>query len=376
MFDILLKILISINLLSWIGYSNLNNSDIKIFYVSAIILFTYSLFIKPKREIKSKKIISALMLLCIYSIITHSFMAATIEGTINIFLSIVSFIVIYWHIDKPSNFYKWFIGLFLINIVIGFIDRYRIINHIAPAGLVLGTSAKQGISGTMGNYARLSTFFALMMPIIFNYYKNFFYKRTRAIIFILSLIAIFFSIFLSSSLYQVQTGIYLMFGLVCFLQIKNFRVKTIVPFVVMILILINLIYIPSSIISAKIKRSLGCRIEKTEQVIEYFNESNKWLVGYGIGRERYENDLERDCNTNTSLLSFIYATGIPGIIFLIFCLCLLFKNYNNNIACIFIICLLFYCCIEYPMQIIRLRLFIISMFAFFEISLGKENKNV
>lgn len=141
---------------------NMDMADIIFFRTGVMVLFITSFLDKPKRQVPYylRNIIVGLFGLCLFNMLNHSFAPIVMANTMNIFLSILGFSIVYLYYDKSKDIKKYILGAALINLIffigqkIGFdpvFDKY-------PGGNLVGAF--------FGNHARLTNYFTLVTPFL------------------------------------------------------------------------------------------------------------------------------------------------------------------------------------------------------------------
>ena len=344
MIDKVLKFFLLVSPLCYIFGESLNKFDTKIFHVFCISLFIGALFDRPKRwlyKFDIKKPVMYFFSICLFSSLIFRFNDIIVATTLEYFLALYAMVMIFKYANDPKEYYKFIIWASLINMLI-FVIQYL---GYSP---VLKGSDKDLFGANLGNLPRLATYLAIIAPIL---YVECIFGFILALIITLAIEPQFAS-----------TGIMLL--IVLFMSdIKYLKC----------MIVAGIVYFATEY-HAKILYSFKVRGVICQPVIDDF--FNRPLIGYGIGVFPY-NDVENTLNDKTLNSSFILF-GVRGGILMFVWMGYIFKLFYNNfkktiphlcVLSIFILSL-----VEYPIEIKKLWITMITLFAFSMIEIFKTRR--
>jgi len=302
---------------------NMDMFDIIFFRTGVIILYAASLLDTPKRIMPAfaNKITLGLLGLALMNIFIHTFAPQVLANTMNLFLAVIAFYIVYNHYDDKKDLSKFII-------LAGIINFFLFLSQVCGFDPVFNQDPLYNLGGGfLGNHARLGTYFALItafMPVWLLPISIIVMALTKQYII---LIPIFLILFLKSKL--------------------KYRI---------ILTLMSLVL--SAILWKHIFLSLV--ITRFTEVwkpalIQFFYCP---FVGWGLGNKVIPN-LDAIFN---DYLQFIIGVGILGLVWLGYAFYLIRKNISFNKFTIPLIALLLVMLVEYPIEIARLWYLIIAVF--------------
>jgi len=305
---------------------NMDMFDYIFFRTGIILLFGASLLDYPKRIIPDyiNKLIVALIGICLMNIFIHTFAPAVLMVTMNIFLAIVGFNIIYRYLDDKANLKKYILWAGLVNLVyfglqkIGYNPIFEVMPYKGQEGAFLG------------NQPRLMTYFALITPFLW-----------------WPLLALSIAL----GIYTQQIVIFIPVIIYLFMWSGTKLGKTVV-------VIASLI-------------AMFCLREKIFQALNFrFNMSYKPilplffdrpLIGFGLGIRAIP-ELEVIGN---SYLQFIIGAGLLGAVWFGYFFKSIYKKIKNNIESIALVSLGAIMLIEYPLELTRLWYLIIAILTMF-----------
>lgn len=345
MVDKFLKALLLLSPIVYASVIPLNLFDALFFRIASIALFIVSLFDSPKRSINISKLAGSLILLCGFNLFIHNFNPVVLSNFINLFFGIIILWVIVNYADKNiRNYYKYIISAGIINIFVFLFQKvgFNPILSTTPIGFE---------GGIIGNSTRFATYLALLFPVIWGYNWVF------------GLLTIIISL-MTKQYILLAVGIAILF-----IVLKKRRFKNIA-----LLLCISVILL----LHKEIYHPLFIRISVWGKVIEEI--CKRPLLGYGIGNLEF---LMKDtkvwyttvnCAFN-DYLQFIYGVGVLGIAWIVFYFRKFYKSFQytlENLSLLGVMIILF---LEYPLEIPRLWITIISILGFYLIK-RKENGKI
>lgn len=316
---------------------NMDMFDIIFFRTGIIFLFAASLLDCPKRIIPEylKRIIISLLTLCLINIFICTFAPLVLHATMNIFLGIVGFCIVYIYWDEKRSIGKYVLGAGLINLIffisqkIGFNPIFNEMPYVGQEGAFLG------------NQPRLMTYFALITPFVWT-----------------PLLAL--SLFLG--IYTQQIIIFAPIAIILFSKLKLKRER--IGFGIAVLLAIILL-------KDKIYQALSFRVNMSwKPVLEAF--FDRPLLGFGLG-VRPIPELEVVGN---SYLQFIIGVGMIGLVWFGYVFKSIYKRLKNNIQSIGLISLACIMLVEYPLEITRLWYLIIGIMIMALIKIEDANEKI
>lgn len=248
--------------------------DIIFFRTGIIVLFTASLFDKPKREIPREIlfILASLLVLSLFNLFIYTFHPNILHEQMNLFLGILGFCIVYIYLDEKQDLKKpilWAGGINLFYYTLqkfGFNPAFNQMPYIGQEGSFLG------------NQPRLMIYFALIAP---------FYNLWGIIP------AIFLGIFTQ------QISIFSSVALLLFSKLKLKRER--IEFIILLIL-------AGILLKDKIFQSLTYRFNSSWKPLltAYFFRP---LIGFGMGVKPTKEIVEVGY---CSYLQFILGTGLFG----------------------------------------------------------------
>jgi hypothetical protein len=339
MFDLTLKILLLISVVSLsMGNEPVNIWDLKIFHIAIFSLFIASFFSNVKRHWTNDKMLSGLSFVGIISCFSVSFTKLSMFTLFNYFFASLGICIIVAYTENPKAIIKWMISGAMINLFV------LMFQHLGIDYIVKGAPNIPG--GFLGNAPRYSAFIGMLLPFIYEW---------SIPIFFLSLVTCIYPDINSTTL--------IIAIIIIWFNCKNkyLRYGIIIGLIIGICLLYEHI-----LYSLKIRGYIY-----GESLKIYFN---KPLLGYGLGASLGNPDIHADNQMQSSFLQYIYATGIAGITYIIIILKSYFKNFTTTALSLSILSLLILCTVEYPLEIRRLWLSIITLISFFIIETIERQK--
>ncbi len=309
--------------------------DLIFFRTGIIILFMSSLIDKPKRQMPEwvNRIVFGLFGLCVFNIFVHTFASQVLANTMNIFLAIVGFYIVYTYLDEKTNLIKYILWAGLINFIfmisqrIGFDPIFDKIPQNLPS-----------LAGAFfGNNPRIANYFALIIPFL-----------------PLALLPIgFMALFITK-----QFVILIPLVIILFARLKTIKLK---------IGLIVITVLSAILFKGHILQSLKVRFEVWIPALQAF--FDRPLIGYGLGTKILPN-LDAYFS---SYLSFANGVGILGLVWFGYVFKNIYKKLYNNKESIALITLALLMMIEYPIEVIRLWYLIIGILIMFLMK-GKKDE--
>lgn len=136
--------------------------DIIFFRTGVMVLFISSLLDKPKRQIPDylRNLILGLFGLCLFNMYNHPFAQSVLANTLNTFIAIIGFCIVYVYYDDTKNLKKFILWAAFINLILfsmqmlGFDPVY----DKSDFGMLEG--------GFLGNSARLANYITLIIAFL------------------------------------------------------------------------------------------------------------------------------------------------------------------------------------------------------------------
>ena len=301
---------------------NMDMFDIIFFRTGIIALFGASLLDTAKRQMPEwvNKIVFALIAICLWNLFIHTFNAKTLHESMNLFLAIVGFYIVYGYWDIKQSMRKYILWAGIVNLTVygcqkvGFNPFFNSMPYVGQEGAFLG------------NQPRLMTYFALLTPFLW-----------------WPLLSI--SIFLG--LYANQIIIFAPVAVCLFAKMRTKKEK---------IIYIVLVFLTALLLKDRILFSLSYRFNIAWKPIltEFFKQP---LIGLGLGVSPIP-ELEVMGN---SYLQFITGVGIVGAVWFGYVFKNIYRKLSYNAESIALISLGIIMLIEYPIEITRLRYLIMAI---------------
>ena len=339
MFDNVLKFFILLSITNVIPIGSINTSDKIVYYVGVFSLLIASLFCEKVREIKSKKIIYLTIGLIFNSLLIYKFHILYLGYSLRVMCALLTYVLIVQYTKKPKEIYKFIsIGISL-NLV------YLITQKNGLYYLLLPEAPSVAPGGLMSSSPRLSDLICIALPII-------------------NLWLIPFAI-ISSFVGDPQTSILLIcFAFSLVLLPRKYILFSIICFSAGVFYCWDTIF-----------ESLNCRYNLFFQVIKQC--LPYWNTGIGIGNKVGVDNIHQSSRVCSSIIQFICCSGVIGVLWLGYICKTYIRYFNKSKECLVILGLIVLSTVEYPFEIVRLWMIIISQCAFFEISLSNgDERNV
>ena len=299
--------------------------DLIFFRTGVIILFGASLLDVQRRQMPVwvNKIILSLLGLSLANIFLFTFAPQVLATTMNLFLGVIGFYILYNYLDEKADFKKYIITAAMINLAFLIFQRIGfdpIFDHIPE-------QTKSMAGAFFGNKARLANYFALIMPFA-----------------PIVLIPAGLVVFLSTGQFVLLIPI----TLLILIRLKTVKSKS---------IFLAVLLAVSILLRKHILTSIHTRLDIWYPALQaYFDQP---LIGYGLGTKV----LGLDAYFN-SYLSFILGVGIMGLVWFGYVFREIKKHieFNQKLLPLLILGLLML--VEYPIEVPRdwyIILFILVM---------------
>lgn len=317
---------------------NMDIFDMIFFRTGVIVLFMASLLDKPKRIMPEyiNKIIAGLLGLCIFNIFVHTFVPQVLANTMNLFLSVVGFYILYTYIDEKVNLTKFILWAGVINFIflicqrLGFDPVFEQIPNVNNLPAINLTGA------FFGNNPRLANYFALVIPFL------------PFMLLPIGLVLLFLT---------KQLVILIPMVIILFTRLKTVKLKIGFLFITALILIL---------LRAHIIQSLNVRLSYWIPALKLF--FDRPLIGYGLGTNIFPN-LDAYFS---SYLSFIIGTGILGFVWLGYVFKNIYKKLGNNKESIALVTLALLMFIEYPIEITRMWYLIMAIIVLALLKFPKE----
>ena len=313
--------------------------DLVFFRTSVIVLFLASLFDTKKRELPgyAKNLIAGLIGLCLYNIFVHTFAQPVLANTMNLFLGIIAFSLVYCYYDTKKSMVKYMLIAGCLNLILLVLQRVG----LDPIFDIIPQNTKYLAGAFMGNSPRLGIYFALLTPYL---------------PILLLPLAILVSIFIG------QYTMLIPVLLIVFSKIKNNWHR---------ILGIGVCGVSALFLKSHILRSFALRFNNAwKPGLEYF--FDKPLIGHGVGITINKSFLVM----STSYIQIMLGFGILSLVWVGW----LIKNIKEDIdftpAGIGLVSLLILMAVEYPIELPRLRFSIIAIIVMFMLKPKREVENV
>ena len=306
---------------------NMDIFDLIFFRTGVMVLFMASLLDTQKRLMPQwvSKLVVALLSLCLFSLFNFKFPQVILMNTLNLFLGVLGFYIVYTYCDKDIDLKKPIAWAFIVNLILFAIQR-------AGFDPVYDTLSY----GFIGNAARFGIYSALVTPFL-----------------PLGLILAGLSVVVFTKSYTMLIPIVLM----GFLKANNVKKKILVGVVAFAIAFLLKDHIISQF-TVRIK-------EVWMPILTIFFDQP--LIGIGFGQNQV---VGQNIGVYlNSYLQFVVGMGIFGLVWIIYALKLIRKNMAMGLGLISLLCLMF---IEYPIEIPRFWFMIIAILLFALLNNKKE----
>lgn len=326
MVTIIFQLLLLVSVITIGTNINMDMFDLIFFRTGVIILFMASLLDKPKREIPDylNRITVGLLGLCVFNIFIHNFAPIVLATTMNIFIAVMGFYIVYRYWDEEKGLVKFILIAGAINLIFYFCQK---IGFDPVFNNTIDKAYSDGGGAFLGNVARLSNYFALIiafLPLPFA---------------IASLVLVWLT---------KQFVILIPIVLILFFKMKSFRYRLLLSLGCVIFIAVAYKHIYYSLIETRFNTFWKVAL------IAFFDRP---LLGYGLG----VNIIKDQGAVFNSYLQFIVGVGILGAIWFGYTINQLRKVISINFYTIPLIVLGLVMLIEYPVEITRLWFLIIGI---------------
>jgi hypothetical protein len=333
--------------------------EMNMFRVSVILLFLASLFDYKKRDFTGNSNVLILSVLCVLNVILHDFNGYVIDCTINVFLSIIGYKVIYEYITDISAFYKIFLYVGLCNVVIYILQILGLdfVTRNWDKGVFNG--------GFCSNLPRLTTLVAIIFPLCYSVNKYLSLLLLPALLIFPQMWA-FTCVFIflltrlkDNKKYFIYISIIIFELFIIFQFIQYYKQFD----------YINQLYNLYGDFRYKILNRLNMIFIALQFIFEHGIKG----TGLGIFPEIMQKDFKLfDPTINSSLFQFIMQIGLLGVIYIYDSVLKLKNNFNrHSVLCMSVFSIMFMSVLEYPFEINRMRLIIITIVALWSIEVNK-----
>jgi len=336
-----LKILLLLSPIAYLNGVHLQQFDIQFFHIGVMALFGASLLDKPVREFpRANKLAGGLIGLMLLNIGLHRMNPVVSINCSHILLAMVALFIIVRYVREPKQLYFYIILPAVINICVFTLQRVGV-------DLIFNAAADPG--GLMGNAPRLMTYLGIVLPFMW--------------------FGLGFLFITCISCAVAGTEVTLLASAMVMLM---FKTKHVVAKDVRIACRIGLVAVSAIacyVFRDSIITSLANRLETWKGILVGFFAQP--IAGFGLGIFPYKEEVawivpaEHTFTIYSSFLQFITGIGIAGFIWLFFVLKKYKSHFTLTPASLSILSLTIFCLVEYPIEIHRIWLTIISIVGIF-----------
>jgi hypothetical protein len=339
MFDAVLKILVFLSTLVCLPDRGLFVFEQMWFHVSVIILALAAFASEKQRDFKPWLLIG-FNAVFILNVFTHNFNPIVMQYALNVFLLSLAIFLVASYTQNFRSVIKWIFASYVVTSVVLVFQLYGF--------NVLLTSLGEDSGGLMGNLPRLSFLACLVLPLAF---------KSKAKFLLIPLIM------LSCGYVFPQYCIFSVF-LICFwFRCGSYGIKAVIASCIALIFIY--VYLTKPV-------SINLRIDYYFLILRDFF-SFYWLSGFGAGIPFAKDIGARDMQTYSSILQFIFTTGIAGAIWLCFTCVKFFKSFRASALNLSILAFGIISIWEYPFEVRRLW-FVLAVLIGFLIIENKENQ--
>lgn len=339
MFDTVLKILVFLSTLVCLPDRGLFVFEQIWFHISVIIL-ALTAFASEKQRDFNPSILIGFNAVFILNVFTHNFNPLVMQYTLNVFLLSLAVFLVASYTQNFRSVIKWIFASYVVTSVVLVFQLYGF-------NLLL-TSLGEDSGGLMGNLPRLSFLACLVLPLAF---------KSRAKFILIALIM------LSVGYIQPQYCIFAVFLMCFWFRCGSYGIKAVIALCIASILIY--VYLTKPI-------SINTRIDYYIPIILDFI-STYWLSGFGEGIPFAKYIGARDMQTYSSILQFVFTTGISGLIWLCFTCIKFFKSFRASALNLSILAFGVISIWEYPFEVRRLWFLLAALIGFLIIE-NKENQ--
>lgn len=340
MVSFMIKALILLTTIGYLPGHSLNNFDVKMFHIGAIVLGMCALIEPMKRE-PPQILVLPLGALMMLNVLFHNLNGNVVYWCLNASIFIFVICVVVMYADPPGEYFKWFALAGVINISVTLMQR-------AGFNVILDTTSETHPGGLMGNAPRLSTYLAIILPIMWNVS-----------------IPMFLACVGVSLAGDPQCAIIGVAAMVVFFQVRNIYFRG---------LLVASAVAGAVFFREHIMESFQIRFKTWSDCLKLFFKSPVKGFGLGIipGRERV---VGHDYAIHSSLLQFVFGAGVFGIMYIVGLINGLKARIGRDPLSLSVLAIAFLSTIEYPFEISRLWMTIAVIIGLFIVETTKENPN-
>jgi len=339
-FDTVLKILVFLSTLVCLPDRGLFVFEQIWFHISVIIL-SLSAFASKKQRSFNPCLLIGFNAVFILNVFTHDFNPLVMQYALNVFLlSLVMFLVASYTQNWRSVI-KWIFASYIVTSIV-------LVFQLYGYNLILNSLGEDS-GGLMGNLPRLSFLACLVLPLAFK-------SRAKSILIPL--------IMLSVGYVFPQYCIFAVFLMCFWFRCGSYGIKMVI--ILCIASILIYIYMTKPV-------SINIRIEYYYLIIRDFF-SLYWLSGFGAGIPFAKNIGARDMQIYSSILQFVFTTGIAGFIWFCFTCIKFFQSFRASALNLSILAFGMISIWEYPFEVRRLW-FLLAVLIGFLIINNKEYEN-
>jgi hypothetical protein len=312
-----------------------------------------SLFSTKVREFRYKKQLGLFLFPCFINAIAHYNKVEVVCFISDIFLACIAIVLIYEYCFDFKSCYKFIVIAGLLNIAALFFQHYlKLVYKFNVDG-----NFAHGHGGLMQHSPRLSTLLVIILPFML------FVPKIGWFLFGLTIFACISYQLVNQ---QIQTAILPIGAIFFWIKCKNTKIKY---------FMFGASTIALYVLRERIAGSFDTRIHIWSGVIKNsFNSVYDYCFGLGLGTFPWKDADVFNRMIENSLLQFVMLCGLVSVPVLIYLIYKLIKNYQESPACFSVISLLMLSTIEYPFEIKRLWITIISIIAFYLIETQNQTK--
>lgn len=340
MFDTVLKILLFFSTLAYMPGQSLFIFEQKFFPFCVMILVMASFNAVKQREVNFNLLIGLNTVFLINTIL-HKFNPFVLAYTSNIFLLSLVVYIVASYTENFKSCIKWILASFVLSSAV-------LLLQLKGYSFFLSSLAEDS-GGMMGNLPRLSFLACIAFPLALNSRLNW----------------LFVPIVLASCLIVFpQYCLVAVIGLIVFIKSKRSLTKT------LLLLLAVTVFV---FVAVKKPDSVFLRLEYYTPIISDLFSKYLW-TGFGAGKPFALDIGHRDMQIYSSILQFIFCTGISGAIWFCFMCNKFYRSFRVTALNLSIAGLLFISIWEYPFEVKRIWFLIGSLIGFLIIENKEKNQ--